>query len=65
MKSAFEARRVLVVRRGSDVVHLRTRLTSEQETQGLQIIRPGEQVVTSGVLELKAALDELKNKDKP
>jgi cobalt-zinc-cadmium efflux system membrane fusion protein len=63
-KPVFEARRVLVVRRGSDVVHLRARLTPEQEGQGLRIIRPGEQVVTTGALELKAALDELQNKYK-
>jgi len=63
-KLVFEERRLLVVRRGSDVVHLRARLTPEEERQGLQILRPGEQVVTTGAIELKAALDDRKAKDK-
>jgi cobalt-zinc-cadmium efflux system membrane fusion protein len=59
-KFAYEQRRVLVVRRGKDAVHVRTRLTPEQERQGFQTVRPGEHVVTAGVLELKAILDDLK-----
>jgi cobalt-zinc-cadmium efflux system membrane fusion protein len=59
-KFAYEQRRVLVVRRGKDAVHVRTRLTPEQERQGYQTVRPGEHVVTAGVLELKAILDDLK-----
>jgi RNA polymerase sigma factor (sigma-70 family) len=62
-KPVFEERRVVVVRRGSDVVHVRSRLNAEQERQGFQIVRPGEQVVTAGAIELKAALDDLKSKD--
>jgi cobalt-zinc-cadmium efflux system membrane fusion protein len=61
-KPVFEERRVVVVRRGSDVVHIRSRLSVEQERQGFQIVRPGEQVVTAGAIELKAVLDDLKSK---
>jgi cobalt-zinc-cadmium efflux system membrane fusion protein len=56
----FEQRRVAVVRRGQDVVHIRARLTPEEERQGLQTVRPGERVVTAGAVEVKALLDDLK-----
>jgi cobalt-zinc-cadmium efflux system membrane fusion protein len=56
----YEERRVRVVRRSHDAVHVRSRLTAAQERQGLQAVRPGERVVTSGALELKALLDDLK-----
>jgi cobalt-zinc-cadmium efflux system membrane fusion protein len=56
----YEERRVLVVRRSLDAVHVRSRLTAAQERQGLQAVRPGERVVTAGALELKALLDDLK-----
>ncbi len=56
----FEQRRIAVVRRGQDVVHIRARLTPEEERQGLQTVRPGERVVTSGAVELKALFDDLK-----
>jgi cobalt-zinc-cadmium efflux system membrane fusion protein len=59
MKLVFEQRRVLVVRRGEDRVHIRSRLTPEQERQGYQTVRPGERVVTSGAVEVKALLDDL------
>jgi multidrug efflux pump subunit AcrA (membrane-fusion protein) len=59
-KFVYEQRRVQVVRRGKDAVHIRTRLTPEEERQGLQTIRTGEQIITSGALELKAILDDLK-----
>jgi cobalt-zinc-cadmium efflux system membrane fusion protein len=59
-KPLYEQRRVSVVRRGGDVIHIRSRLTSEQERQGLQTVRPGERVVTAGAVELKAVLDDLK-----
>jgi RNA polymerase sigma factor (sigma-70 family) len=54
----FEARRVVVIRRGSDTVHLSARLTAEQERQGFQVVRPGEQVATAGAIALKAMLDD-------
>jgi cobalt-zinc-cadmium efflux system membrane fusion protein len=59
MKLVFEQRRVLVVRRGEDRVHIRSRLTPEQERQGYQTVRLGDRVVTSGAVEIKALLDDL------
>jgi cobalt-zinc-cadmium efflux system membrane fusion protein len=61
----YEQRRVAVVRRGRDVVHIRARLTPEQERQGLQTVRPGERVVTAGVVELQAILEDLKAGQQP
>jgi cobalt-zinc-cadmium efflux system membrane fusion protein len=63
-KPVYEARRVLVVRRGSDVVHLRALLSADQESQGAQIVRPGERVVTNGATDLKAVLDDRKSRDR-
>jgi RNA polymerase sigma factor (sigma-70 family) len=63
-KPVFEERRVLVVRRGSDVVHLRAVLKPEEERQGFQVLRPGENVVTTAATELKATLDDGKNEDR-
>jgi cobalt-zinc-cadmium efflux system membrane fusion protein len=56
----YELRRIAIVRRGQDVVHIRSRLTAEQERQGFQTVRLGERVVTTGAVELKAILEELK-----
>jgi cobalt-zinc-cadmium efflux system membrane fusion protein len=58
--SFFEQRRVAVVRRGQDVVHVRSRLSPEEERQGIQTVRPGERVVTAGAVDLKALLSDLK-----
>lgn len=52
----FYRRRVSVVRRFHDVVHLRSRLTPEQKAQGFEELHEGELVVSAGALELKAAL---------
>jgi cobalt-zinc-cadmium efflux system membrane fusion protein len=62
-KSFFEQRRVEVVRRGHDAVHIRSRLSAEQERQGLQTVRRGERVVTAGAIELKAILADLKSRE--
>jgi membrane fusion protein, heavy metal efflux system len=59
-KFVYEQRRVFLVRRSKDAVHVRARLTAEQQRHGFQTIRPGEHVVTAGVMELKAFLDDLK-----
>jgi cobalt-zinc-cadmium efflux system membrane fusion protein len=59
-KPVFEQRRIFVVRRGHDVVHISTKLTPEQQKQGFKTIKPGERVVTASAIELKAILDELK-----
>jgi hypothetical protein len=62
-KMVYEARRVLVTRRGHAVLHLRARLTEEETRRGFQAVRPGERVVTAGAIELKAALDDQKAGD--
>jgi cobalt-zinc-cadmium efflux system membrane fusion protein len=59
-KLLYEQRRVSIVRRGVDVVHVRSRLTPEEEKQGLRTVRPGERVVTAGSVEIKAILDDLR-----
>ncbi|MHB1426211.1 MAG: sigma-70 family RNA polymerase sigma factor [Gemmataceae bacterium] len=59
-KFFYEQRRVAVVRRSQDVVHVRSRLTAAQERQGFQTVRPGESVVTAGAVGLKAILEDLK-----
>lgn len=55
-RDRFYRRRVAVVRRFHDVVHLRSRLTPEQKARGLEELHAGEVVVSAGALELKAAL---------
>jgi multidrug efflux pump subunit AcrA (membrane-fusion protein) len=59
-KPIYEQRRIFVARRGQDAVHIRAKLTAEQERQGFQTVQPGERVITVGALELKAMLDDLK-----
>jgi cobalt-zinc-cadmium efflux system membrane fusion protein len=52
-RPVYESRRVMVVRRGKDVAHVRT--------DGL---RPGERIVTPGAVELKGLLEDLKAREK-
>ena len=52
-----------VVRRGQDVVHLRSVLTPDEVRQGFQAVRPGERIVTAGAVELKAALEDLQRRE--
>jgi multidrug efflux pump subunit AcrA (membrane-fusion protein) len=59
-KPVYEQRRVAIVRRGHDMVHIRIKLTPEQEKQGFQAIKVGERVVTGSAIELKAILGDLK-----
>jgi cobalt-zinc-cadmium efflux system membrane fusion protein len=59
-KFFYEQRRVAVIRRSQDVVHIRSQLTPEQERQGFQTVRVGERVITAGAVELKAILEDLK-----
>ncbi len=61
-QAVYEQRRVLVMRRGPDVVHIRSRLTPEQEQQGFQTLRAGERAITVKATELKALLDDLKSR---
>ncbi len=57
----FTARRVAVARRFHDVVYVRSRPSAEDAAQGVQSLRPGEQVVSSGAVVLKGALEELQS----
>jgi cobalt-zinc-cadmium efflux system membrane fusion protein len=63
-KSRYTLRRVSVAMRLRDVDYVRTELTEAQRKKGLQEVKPGEFVVTQGVLELKAALEDLQAKAK-
>jgi cobalt-zinc-cadmium efflux system membrane fusion protein len=58
----FSLRRVAVTQRMGDVVYVKSILTPEQKAQGLQPLRPGDVVITHGVLVLKAALEEMQAK---
>jgi RND family efflux transporter MFP subunit len=61
-KPVFTQRRVVVVRRGRDLAHVRAEPTAKEKRGGAEPLRPGERVVTEGALELKAALDDLRGK---
>jgi cobalt-zinc-cadmium efflux system membrane fusion protein len=60
-KPVYEQRRVTVVRRGTDTAHVRTRLSAGELRQGVQTVRAGERVVTTGAIELKALSADLKS----
>jgi membrane fusion protein, heavy metal efflux system len=55
----YTQRRVDVLRRLLDGVGVRSKVNPEQERKGLSALRPGEQVVSSGAVELRTALEEL------
>lgn len=57
-------RSVAVVRRGRDVVHVRSVLRPRDERKGLKPLQPGEHVVTPGAIELRAALRDLQDNGK-
>jgi cobalt-zinc-cadmium efflux system membrane fusion protein len=61
-KLQYALRRVTVVRRDRDVVHLLTLLTPAQRQQGGRTLRPGDRVITAGAVELKALLEDLKSR---
>ena len=63
-KLVFSPRRVVVVRRGRDVAHVRASPTPRQKQAGAEALQPGERVVTAGAVELQAALDDLRG-EKP
>jgi cobalt-zinc-cadmium efflux system membrane fusion protein len=64
-KNEFRLRRVAVLRRYHDVVHVRTILPPVKETTEMsQSLQPGELVVTSGAVLMKAQLDEDQSKKK-
>jgi cobalt-zinc-cadmium efflux system membrane fusion protein len=60
----FVRRRVVVAMRLRDVVYVKSVLPEEDWKKGLQAVRPGEWVVTEGVVELKAELEDLQAKKK-
>jgi cobalt-zinc-cadmium efflux system membrane fusion protein len=60
----YRQRRVLVVRRSPEAVHIRSPLSAEEERKGSHPLRTGDRVITSGAVELKAILDDLKAKEK-
>jgi cobalt-zinc-cadmium efflux system membrane fusion protein len=61
----YELRRVLVVRRGRDVAHVRSTPGPEETRQGFGSLRPGERVVTEGAVALRALLDDLRSGKRP
>jgi cobalt-zinc-cadmium efflux system membrane fusion protein len=58
----YTMRKVAVAKRGRDWIALRTRLTDAEKKAGIEALHPGELVVTSGALELKAALGDLQER---
>ncbi len=61
-KPRYALRRVSVAMRLRDMVYVRSELREEDRKKGLHAVKPGEYVVTEGVLELKAALEDLQAK---
>jgi cobalt-zinc-cadmium efflux system membrane fusion protein len=61
----FAQRRVAVVRKGRDVVHLRFTAKPQGGHSEAESLRPGDRVVIAGAVELKAALDQRKAGGKP
>ncbi len=57
----FRQRRVAVTRREEKAVYVKTVPTPEEEKAGIEGLKPGEQVVTNGNIELKAALEDLQS----
>ena len=51
-------KRIAVARRGEKTVYVRSKLKDEESRQGLNALQPGELVVISGALQLRAALKE-------
>jgi cobalt-zinc-cadmium efflux system membrane fusion protein len=58
----FRLLRVAVTQRMGETVYARSVLTPEQEKRGLQPLHPGDVIVIHGVLELKAAFEEMQAK---
>jgi membrane fusion protein, heavy metal efflux system len=54
----FASRRVLVVRRYHDSVRIRGTLSPADREKGFQVLHEGEEVVSAGALELKAAITQ-------
>jgi cobalt-zinc-cadmium efflux system membrane fusion protein len=61
-KPRYVLRRLSVVMRLRDMVYVRSEPQEAERKKGVRGVRPGEHVVTDGVLELKAALEDLQAK---
>lgn len=74
-KREYTLKRVAVVRRFKQVTYVRTKLTPEEEQTSraevqrgrrpIQPLLPGERVITRGVVELTAALENLQARERP
>jgi cobalt-zinc-cadmium efflux system membrane fusion protein len=53
----YTMKRVRVVKRYQHMVHIRSPLDANDKARGLQELHPGDQIVTQGAVELKAALE--------
>lgn len=60
----YVRRRVSVAMRLRDVVYIRSELIASERKKGLQDVKPGEVLVTEGVLELQATLEDLQARAK-
>jgi cobalt-zinc-cadmium efflux system membrane fusion protein len=58
-RPVYTRRRVVVTQRLGDVIYVRSVLSEEERSRGLQPIHPGEHVVVRSVVELKATLEGL------
>jgi cobalt-zinc-cadmium efflux system membrane fusion protein len=63
-KLRYVRRRVSVAMRLRDVVYVRSELIASERKKGLQEVKPGEVLVTEGVLELQATLEDLQARAK-
>lgn len=63
-KPRYVRRRVSVAMRLRDAVYVRSELIESERKKGLEEVKPGEVLVTEGVLELQATLEDLQAKAK-
>jgi cobalt-zinc-cadmium efflux system membrane fusion protein len=63
-QDVYQQRRVVVVRRGQDMAHVRIAPTPEQRQQGIDGVRPGERIIIAGAVELQGLLEALKTHPK-
>jgi cobalt-zinc-cadmium efflux system membrane fusion protein len=61
-RPVFRMLRVVVTARTQDTVYVRSVLDEAQRKKGLRAIRPGDRIVTSGVVPLKATLEDLRSR---
>jgi hypothetical protein len=61
-KPQYVLKRVKVVKRFADIVHVSNDLTVAEAKEGLQVLKPDERVVTQNALGMKAALEDVQSK---